>query len=275
MKREKLTQELKNKYSALKETIATYEKVAVAFSAGIDSTLLLFAAREALGDKVIAITATSCFFPGREEREAICYCKELGVKHVLLPVDELSNPEIQANPRNRCYLCKRDLFGKMKELALKNGALEVLEGSNLDDTGDYRPGLVAVEELGIKSPLRELGFTKEEIRNLAKELDIPSWNKPSFACLATRIPYGEPLSKEVLDRIDQGEQLLMELGFHQFRVRVHGDMARIELLPREMDWMLEESVRNQVHEAFQKLGFTYVALDLKGYRTGSMNETLF
>ena len=134
---------------------------------------------------------------------------------------------------------------------------------------------MAVEELGIKSPLRELGFTKEEIRNLAKELDIPSWNKPSFACLATRIPYGEPLSKEVLDRIDQGEQLLMELGFHQFRVRVHGDMARIELLPREMDRMLEESVRNQVHEAFQKLGFTYVALDLKGYRTGSMNETLF
>ncbi len=275
MKREKLSQELKNKYSALKETIATYEKVAVAFSAGIDSTLLLFAAREALGDKVIAITATSCFFPEREEREAIRYCEDLGVKHVILPVDELSNPEIQANPTNRCYLCKKDLFGKMKEIALKNGAQKVLEGSNLDDTGDYRPGLVAVEELEIKSPLRELGFTKEEIRNLAKELDIPSWNKPSFACLATRIPYGEPLSKEVLDRIDQGEQLLMELGFHQFRVRVHGDMARIELLPREMDRMLEESVRNQVHEAFQKLGFTYVALDLKGYRTGSMNETLF
>ena len=265
---------LQEKYGKLKEYLASLGSVAVAFSGGVDSTFLLYAAREALKDEVIAVTAASCSFPERERKEAEGYCEKLGVRHFVVRSEELQIEGFAKNPVNRCYLCKHELFGKIRDLAAKQGMKEIAEGSNLDDNGDYRPGLKAVEELGVKSPLRHIGFSKREIRELSKELKLPTWDKQSFACLASRFPYGETINEEKLQMVDRAEQLLLDMGFTQLRVRIHGDMARIELMPEEFGRFMEESTRRTVYESFREYGFTYTALDIVGYRTGSMNETL-
>ena len=267
-------QELMDKYDKLKDYFKDLGKVAVAFSSGVDSTFLLYAAHEALGDNVIAVTASSCSFPKRELNEAIEYAKSLGVRHFIVESEELEIEGFSQNPPNRCYLCKRELFEKMFTLAKDQGIEYVAEGSNLDDNGDYRPGLQAVAELGAKSPLREVGFTKSEIRELSKELGLPTAEKQSFACLSNRFPYGDEINEKKLNMVDNAEQLLLDLGFHQLRVRIHGDLARIELDPKEFDKFMKEEVRTEVYTKFKEYGFSYVSLDVKGYRTGSMTETL-
>ncbi len=260
------------KYRHLREDLRALDGAAVAFSGGVDSTFLLKTARDVLGDRTLAVTASSCSFPERELREARAFCERNGIRHAVCESEELDIAGFRENPQNRCYLCKRELFGRIWSIARAHGLAAVVEGSNLDDEGDYRPGLLAVKELGVKSPLREAGLRKEEIRTLSRELGLPTWNKPSFACLSSRFAYGETISEEKLNMVDQAEQLLLELGFRQVRVRTHGTIARIELLPGDFEKIL--GVRETVYLRLRSLGFTYVTLDLLGYRTGSMNETL-
>ena len=248
--------------------------VAVAFSSGVDSTFLLKVAHEVLGDQVIAVTARSCSFPKRELEEAKAFCAKEGVKHIICDSEELEIEGFSHNPKNRCYLCKRELFEKIGAIAEQYHLANIVEGSNMDDNGDYRPGLQAVAELNVKSPLRYVGLNKEEIRILSKKMGLSTWNKQSFACLSSRFVYGETITEEKLTMVDKAEQVLLDYGFRQVRVRIHDKMARIELLPEEFGRIVQEDVRKDIVSRFEKFGFTYIALDLKGYRTGSMNETL-
>ena len=265
---------LHEKKQKLENYLKELGSVAVAFSSGVDSTFLLKVAKEVLNDNVFAVTAKSCSFPGRELSETKAFCKKEGIRQIIVESEELDIDGFRQNPKNRCYLCKHELFTKIGNIAKENGVKYVVEGSNMDDLGDYRPGLQAVAELGVKSPLREAKLTKEEIRLLSKEMDLPTWSKPSFACLASRFVYGETISEEKLSMVDQAEQLLLDLGFHQVRVRIHGDMARIEILPDEFSKLISEEIREKVTSKLKKVGFSYVTMDLLGYRTGSMNETI-
>lgn len=262
------------KLDQLHEKLRALESVVVAYSGGVDSTFLLKVAHDVLGDKVLAVTARSATYPERELEQARQFVAEHHIPHQVIVSEELEVEGFAANPTNRCYLCKHELFTKLKEVAAERGFKYVAEGSNLDDTGDYRPGLQAVAELEIISPLRDVALTKAEIRTLSKEMGLPTWNKPSFACLSSRFPYGEAITIEKLTAVDRAEQLLMDLGFSQVRVRHHGDIARIEVVPEQIGRLVEPQLRGEIDRQFKELGFTYVALDLKGYRTGSMNEVL-
>lgn len=267
---------IEEKYKVLQEELRAMKSVAVAFSSGVDSTFLLAVAVDTLGkDHVMAVTASSCSFPERERKEAQEFCEKRGIRQVIVVSEELDIEGFRHNPKNRCYLCKHELFEKILAIAEENHLAAVVEGSNMDDNGDYRPGLRAVEELGIKSPLRAAKLTKQEIRELSKRLMLPTWDKQSFACLASRFVYGETISEERLGMVDQAEQLLLDMGFHQVRVRIHGEgdatMARIEVLPQEIPILTEDAKRERIYSYFKEIGFAYVTLDLGGYHMGSMN----
>lgn len=261
------------KLSVLKDELRAMGSVAVAYSAGVDSTFLLKVAHDALGDKAMALTVRSDFCPPREAAAAEAFCRAEGIRHILVDVDVLSVPGVADNPPERCYLCKRALFTRLGEIASENGAAHLAEGSNMDDLGDYRPGMRAVAELGVASPLREAGLYKAEIRQLSRELGLDTWEKPSFACLASRFVCGERLTREKLSLVDAAEQYLMGLGLKQLRVRVHGDMARIEAEPAAFGLLTAPDTAAAVDEKLRALGFSRVTLDLRGYRTGSMNPT--
>lgn len=264
---------IQQKLHNLKEYLRSLGRVAVAFSSGVDSTFLLKVTHDVLGDNAVAVTATSCSFPKREFDEAASFCAANGIKQITVVSNELDIPEFRKNPTNRCYLCKSALFKKIISLAKENGIEYVCEGSNVDDMGDYRPGMKAVAELGIKSPLRECGFSKEEIRALSKEMNLPTWDKPSFACLASRFVYGEEINEKKLSMVENAEQFLLDMGFKQFRVRIHGEnLARIEVLPADLQALLFK--REEVTKHLRELGFAYVTMDLQGYRTGAMNEVI-
>ena len=264
--------ELHAKKQHLENYLRSLGSVAVAFSSGVDSTFLLKVAHDVLGEAAIAVTACPRSFPRRELDEADAFCGRLGVEHIHVEKDELSIPGFRENPKNRCYLCKRALFTEMLETAKARGFACVAEGSNMDDEGDYRPGLMAIAELGIKSPLREAKLTKADIRTLSCELGLPTWDKPSYACLSTRFPYGETITEEKLGMVDKAEQRLLDLGFRQMRVRIHGEIARIEVEPQEFSRIIAHAA--ELNDYFRSLGFVYVTLDLGGYQMGSMNRTL-
>lgn len=265
---------LQQKYDTLKQYLADLGSVAIAFSSGVDSTFLLKTAHDILGDRAIAVTARSCSFPERELKEAIEFCKNENIQHVICDSEELEIEGFSHNPKNRCYLCKSELFSKIWEVAKGNGIEHIAEGSNMDDNGDYRPGLIAVAEQGVKSPLRHAGLSKEEIRILSKQQELSTWNKQSFACLSSRFPYGESITRERLSMIDKAEQILLDLGLRQVRVRHHGNLARIETDEAGFELLMDRTQREKIHTVFKEIGFNYVSLDLIGYRTGSMNETL-
>ena len=249
-------------------------RVAVAFSAGVDSTFLLKCAQEALGENVLAVTGCVNSFPERERSEAEQLCIQWGIRQLVIDLDQLSIPGFTRNPPDRCYLCKKELFSAFLEAAAREGFSAVIEGSNADDVSDYRPGMRAIAELAVRSPLREACFTKAEIRALSKEMELPVWDKPSFACLATRFEYGETITREKLSMVEHAEQYLRELGLKQVRVRLHGRIARIETDRAGFRRFYDASLAEDVNRTFQELGFLYTALDLGGYRTGNMNRML-
>ncbi len=261
-----------SKVDDLKKMLKDMNSVAVAFSGGVDSTYLLKVAHDVLGDRCIAVTALSPSFPDSENDEAREFCKSEGIKQVFVNPEEYKVEEYAVNPPNRCYYCKHILFSGMKKVAEEYGCNYVLEGTNADDINDYRPGMKAIEELGVRSPLRETGFTKEEIRQESNLLHLPTWDKPSFACLASRFPYGTRITEEGLLKIQKAEEVLKDLGFKQYRVRYHNDVARIEVLPDDIIKLVSDDIRSQISSRIKAAGFRYVAIDIDGYRTGSLNE---
>jgi len=263
-----------NKLELLKEKLMSLKSVAVAYSGGVDSTFLLKVAQEVLGDNVIAITAKSSTYPERELREAKKFAEEIGVKHIVIVSEELEIEGFAKNPSNRCYYCKKELFTKLNNIAKENNINQVIDGSNLDDTGDFRPGMVAAKELGIISPLKIAGMTKDDIRGISKVYGLKTWNKSSLACLSSRVPYGSEITLKKLKMIEEAEQFLLDLGFQQVRVRHHGEIARIEVSPDEREKIFNVELMNKISAKLKKIGFKYVTLDLSGYRTGSMNEVL-
>lgn len=268
---------IQTKLQNLKSDIKSMNKLIIAFSGGVDSTFLLKVASDVLKDNVIAITARSSTYPEREFNEAANFIKSIGAKHIVITSEELDIEGFSKNPVNRCYYCKKELFSKIRKIADENNIHYIADGSNVDDLGDYRPGLKAINELGVVSPLKEAGMTKNDIRTLSKEMKLPTWNKPAFACLSSRFPYGQEITKEKLQIVDKAEQYLLDLGFKQLRVRYHDEIskiARIEVSPNERKKFFDETLMDKIYDEFKKIGFDYVTLDLKGYRTGSMNEII-
>ncbi|GAB6269136.1 MAG: ATP-dependent sacrificial sulfur transferase LarE [Smithella sp.] len=258
----------------LEYNIGEKGSLAVAYSGGVDSTFLLKVAHDVLQDRVIAVTARSSIHPQREFKEAAEFARSAGIKHIIIQSEELEIEGFTDNPPHRCYLCKYELFSKIKEVAGKHGIKHIAEGSNIDDLGDYRPGMKAIKELGIISPLKDAGLGKDVIRKLSKQMRLLTWDKQSFACLASRFPYGEKITQEKLAMVDRAEQCLLSFGFKQVRVRHHGDTARIEVAEAERPKFFDLELMDNVYKQFREIGFAYTALDLQGYRTGSMNEVI-
>jgi uncharacterized protein len=264
---------LLDKTNKLKSILSEMGGCVIGFSGGVDSTLLFAVAAGVLGQRALAVTATSETYPQRELNEARDLAERIGGRHRVIVSEELDIPEFQDNPPNRCYYCKQELFGKLRAIANQEGLPHVLDGTNMDDRGDHRPGRQAAAEIGVRSPLEEAGFTKQDIRDLSRTMVLPTWDKPAFACLSSRFPYGTAITSERVRQVGQAEESLRDLGFRTLRVRYHGDVARLELGTEEFGQAVG-ILRDEVTQRVRKAGFTYVALDLQGYRSGAMNEVL-
>ena len=264
---------INTKMKQLTDMLRSFGSVAVAFSGGVDSSFLAKVAVGAIGDKAVAVTAFSETLAKREKQETIEIAQEIGIGHILLNISELNSPEFVENTVSRCYHCKKERFSILATWAKDNGYSWVLEGSNADDLSDYRPGMQAVKELErVRSPLLEVGFTKNEIREKSKELGLSVWNKPSAACLSSRVAYGIPVTAERLSQIEKGEDLVKQFCSGQVRVRHHGELARIEVAPENIELLSKGEVASVIYQGLKDIGFTYVTLDLGGYRMGSMNN---
>jgi len=258
----------------LQDILAGYQSALIAFSGGVDSAYLAIAASEALGPRALAVTADSPSYPDSHRRLALSIASDFGFAHEVIHTGELERPEYRANPANRCYYCKDELYGRLAALASERGLAVVIDGNNADDRGDYRPGRQAAREHGVKSPLDEADLTKDDIRELARAAGLDSWNEPASACLSSRIPYGQEVSNEKLRQIEHAETVLRDLGFRVFRVRHHDTVARLEIARSEMARALDPDINARLVAALKELGYQYVSLDLQGYRLGSLNEAL-
>jgi len=269
-----IMKQLSRKLEPLRKILADMKSVLIAYSGGTDSTFLLKIATTVLGDKAIAVTASSETYTPQELREAKKNAEVIGAQHIIVHTDELNDPNFSSNPPERCYYCKKELFTKLTGLLKRHGLNYIIDGSTCDDERDFRPGMRAVAEFGVRSPLKEAGFTKEDIRKLSKEMNLPTWDKPPLPCLSTRFPYGTQITKEKVLRVGRAEEFLAGFGIRQLRVRDHGSIARIEVLRADMPIFLDEEISNLIVEKFKALGYAYVSLDIQGYRMGSMNEPL-
>jgi uncharacterized protein len=267
--------ETEEHYRRLLDIVGQMKSVLIAFSGGVDSTLLLKVAVEVLGEQALAVTARSETMPRHELEAAVNLAQDIGANHLIVESHEMDLPEFLANPADKCYICKKSRFRALMEIARDRRLVYVVDGSNMDDLADYRPGRKALLELGVRSPLCEAELTKAEVRRLSKQLGLPTWNKPAYACLASRIPYGSRITVDKLKQVDAAEEFLRSLGLtEQVRVRHYGDTARIEVTLQSISGLAAEPVRSEIVSFFKKLGFTYVSLDLEGYTMGSLNRTI-